>query len=190
MPYKVEKQRKMPTTNVVNGDKPHSETLRHVLSYPTVREGLNLVQSNVFGQKALEISNAVYQGISDNVFPIVAGPYKYVRPYVQAVDQVGDQALLKIDEKLPIVTKPPGEIFQEIQKTALAPARIVRSLAEYLFSSYNSEVEKAGGNPVHAHAKGAVVTGLNIGIAAATQTRDYITSAKEEIRNKAQNAMA
>lgn len=178
----------MPSTNVVNGDKPHSDTLRHILSYPTVRDGLNLLQSNVLGQKAFEISNAVVQGLQDNVLPIFAGPYRYVHPYVQAVDQYGDQALGKIDEKLPVITRPPGEIVEETKKIVFAPVRIGLSLKDYFFNVYNSEVQKAGGNPVHAHAKGAVVTTLNMGIAAATQTRDYITSAKEEIKKAANNA--
>ncbi|KAK4204712.1 hypothetical protein QBC40DRAFT_83701 [Triangularia verruculosa] len=184
MPHKVDKQRKMPSSNVVNGDSPHSATLRHLLTYPVVQDGVRTLKSTPVGSKAVEVSNGVYQAISQNVWPYVAGPYGYVAPYVERVDSVGDKTLEVIDEKFPVVKKQPGEIVEGTKQIIFSPLRISLSMRDYILAIYQSEVQKCGDSWT-AYPKGLVVTALNLTIEGVTTARDYITNAKEQVKKAA-----
>ncbi|KAK0741854.1 hypothetical protein B0T21DRAFT_120845 [Apiosordaria backusii] len=186
MPHKIDKQRKMPSSNVVNGDSPHSATIRHLLTYPCVQDGVRTVKSTSVGSKAVDLSNGVYQALSQNVWPYFAGPYGYVAPYVERVDSVGDKTLEVIEEKFPVVKKQPGEIVEGTKQIIFSPLRIGRSVRDYILSIYQSEVQKCGDSWT-AYPKGVVVTALNLTIEGVTTARDYITNAKEQVKKAAQD---
>ncbi|KAK0674400.1 hypothetical protein QBC41DRAFT_11 [Cercophora samala] len=188
MPHKVDKP-KMPTSNVVNGDSPHSATIRHLLTYPCVQDGVRTVKSTSVGSKVVDISNSTYQALYQNVFPYLAGPYGYVAPYVERVDSVGDKTLEVIEEKFPVVKKQPAEIVAGTKQIVFSPFRLTKSMKEYVFSIYQSEVQKCG-DTWTAYPKAVVVTGLNLTIETVTTARDYITNAKEQVKKAAQETAA
>jgi hypothetical protein len=138
------------------------------------------------GSKAVDVGTNVYETLSQSVWPYFAGPYGYVAPYVERVDKVGDQTLEVIEEKFPVVKKQPGEIVDDTKKIILSPIRMSRSVRDYVLSIYQSEVQKFG-NTWTAYPKSVVVTALNLTIDGVTSARDYITSAKEQVKKTAQD---
>ncbi|KAK4166213.1 hypothetical protein QBC43DRAFT_21774 [Cladorrhinum sp. PSN259] len=187
MPHKVVKQRNMPTTNVVNGDSPHSATIRHLLAFPTVQDGVRTYKNTTLGQKSLEIGGAAYQGLANNILPFFRKPYEYISPYVERVDAVGDQALSKLEEKFPVVKKPASEIIEDTKKIVLFPLRISQSGREYVFAVYQSEANKIEGNPVIVHGKAAIVTAITLATESLIAAKDFMTNTKEEFKKAATN---
>ncbi|KAK4228949.1 hypothetical protein QBC38DRAFT_360664 [Podospora fimiseda] len=177
----------MPTSNVVNGDSPHSATIRHLLAYPTVQDGVRTYKNTTLGQKSLELGGAAYQGLANNVFPYLRKPYEYISPYVERVDAIGDQTLSKIEEKFPVVKKPASEIVEDTKKVVFFPLRIGQSGRDYIFSVYQAEANKIEGNPVVVHSKAAIVTAITLTTESLIAAKDYMTSAKEEVKKSATN---
>ncbi|KAK3983792.1 hypothetical protein QBC44DRAFT_43605 [Cladorrhinum sp. PSN332] len=187
MPHKVVKQRNMPTANVVNGDSPHSATIRHLLAFPTVQDGVRTYKNTTLGQKSLELGGAAYQGFANNIFPFFRKPYEYISPYVERVDAIGDQTLSRIEEKFPIVKKPASEIVEDTKKVVLFPLRISQSGREYVFAVYHAEAGKLEGNPVVVHSKAAIVTAITLTTESLIAAKDYMTCAKEQAKKAATN---
>jgi len=175
-------------SNVVNGDSPYSATIRHLLAFPTVQDGVRTYKSTALGQKSLDIGNAAYQGFASNIFPFFRKPYEYISPYVERVDAVGDQTLSKIEEKFPIVKKPASEIIDDTKNVILFPLRISQSGREYVFSVYQAEAKKLDGNPVVVHSKAAIVTAITLTTESLIFAKDYMTNAKEEVKKGANAA--
>ncbi|KAK4461793.1 hypothetical protein QBC42DRAFT_88784 [Cladorrhinum samala] len=172
-------------SNVVNGDSPHSATIRHLLAYPTVQDGVRTYKSTALGQKSLDIGNAAYQGLANNIFPFLRKPYEYISPYVERVDAVGDQTLSRIEEKFPIVKKPASEIIDDTKKVIFLPLQISQSGREYVFSVYQAEANKLHGNPLVVHSKAAIVTAITLTTESLIFAKDLMTNAKEHTKKSA-----
>ncbi|KAK4667099.1 hypothetical protein QC763_306160 [Podospora pseudopauciseta] len=174
---------KMPTSNVVNGDSPHSATIRHLLTYPCVQDGVRTVKSTSVGSKAVDLSNGVYQSLAQNVFPYLAGPYSFVAPYVERVDSVGDKTLEVIEEKFPVVKKQPGEIVEGTKQMIFSPYHAGRSVKEYVLSIFETKKQSCGDSWT-AYPTAVVATTFYLIGETAINAGDYIIHKKEEEEGK------
>lgn len=145
------------TTVVVNGDSPHSTTLRHLLTLPVVQDGVRAFQANPLGKMSIQLSNSAYQLVGAPILSLFYKPLSYVSPYAQRVDQFGDQTLSKVEEKYPAVKKPSPELLEEAKKAAYAPVK-------HLSDVYNVSLQKVTGGPTIATGKAAVRTAVVVGV--------------------------
>lgn len=172
----------------VNGDMPHSATLEHVTSYPVVSDTLNAFQNNPYGQKSIDITNFTYGRFVRPTLPYFETPASYVAPYIAKVDEIGDNILSKIDERVPIVKSETSEIKQTAVDYVNWPFKVVNDQKNYLLNTYNNEYKNCGGDGVIAGSK-ALVSGSFV---VASDTLSYVASllqkAKQEGKNKAEEA--
>lgn len=139
------------TTTVPNGDSPHSTTLRHLLTIPVVQDGVRAFSDNPIGKMSIQLSNTAYNLVAAPVLSLLNKPLSYVTPYVQRVDQLGDQMLSKVEEKYPVVKKPSPELYNDAKETVYAPVRHVTNI-------YNDAHQRNGGGFAVARSKAAATT--------------------------------
>ncbi|KAK3898719.1 hypothetical protein C8A05DRAFT_47042 [Staphylotrichum tortipilum] len=145
------------TTTVLNGDSPHSTTLRHLLTLPAIQDGVRAFQANPLGKMSIQLSASAYNLVAAApMLSLITKPYAYVSPYVQRVDEFGDQALSKVEAKYPVVKKPSPELLKEAREAVYAPVRHVTDV-------YNGAYQSTGVGAVatgKAAAKTVVVVGV------------------------------
>ncbi|KAL2131761.1 hypothetical protein VTI74DRAFT_4636 [Chaetomium olivicolor] len=126
-------------TTVVNGDSPHSNTLRHLLSYPAVQDGLRLYKSNALGRMSIQLSTSAYQLVGAPVLALLDKPYGYVAPYLEKADSFGDETLSKVEKRFPLVKKPSAEMFNE------AKDAVYGGPIKHITELYRDAYQRAGG---------------------------------------------
>ncbi|KAL2167907.1 hypothetical protein VTG60DRAFT_644 [Thermothelomyces hinnuleus] len=145
------------TAPVTNGDAPHSDTLRHLLTLPAVQDGVRAFSSNPLGRISIRLTNSAYHLVGAPVLSLFNKPLSYVTPYAQRVDEFGVQTLAKVEEKYPIVKKPSPELLKGAKEAAYAP---VRHVAEV----YNGAYQKTSGNHTIASGKAAAKTAVVVSV--------------------------
>lgn len=136
---------------VVDGDSPQSTTLRHLLTYPAVQDGVRVFKANALGKMSIQLSTSVYQAVAAPVLPLFNKPFSFVSPYLQRADELGNETLTMLEEKFPAVKKPSPELLVEAKEVVYAP---VRHVAEV----YNGAYQRNGSGDVIARSKAAVKT--------------------------------
>ncbi|KAI0484149.1 hypothetical protein GGR56DRAFT_11176 [Xylariaceae sp. FL0804] len=145
----------------VNGEvRPSSATLSHITDYPVVHDGITYFKKNPLGQKSIELGDSAYQTFAKPVMPYFAKPYQYVSPYVEKADMIGDDALSKIDERLPVLKKSSDELWTDGKSIIFFPLRKSMETKDHFFTVYNSEYKKCGGDNLVTYSKALVSTGL------------------------------
>ncbi|KAK4122786.1 hypothetical protein N657DRAFT_480253 [Parathielavia appendiculata] len=139
------------TTTVLNGDSPRSTTLRHLLTLPAVQDGVRVFKTNPVGRMSIQLGYTAYNMVAAPMMSLLNKPLSYVTPYVQRVDEFGDQTLSKVEEKYPVVKKPSPELINEAKKVAYAPMRHVTEV-------YNGSLQRTPGGYVVASGKAAAKT--------------------------------
>ncbi|KAI0136877.1 hypothetical protein BJ170DRAFT_677746 [Xylariales sp. AK1849] len=169
----------------VNGEThPSSATLQHIRGYPVVSDALSTFKSNPYGQKSIELGDSAYQTFAAPVIPFLSKPYGYVYPYVKKADHFGAGALSKVDEKLPILKTPTKELYANTKQIVFLPVVKGKQTTDHLFSVYNSEFKKVGGDGVVTYGKAFISTGLVV----TTETLNWIGSFLRSSKNKAKEA--
>ncbi|KAI0107098.1 hypothetical protein GGR51DRAFT_517416 [Nemania sp. FL0031] len=177
----------------VNGEiPPSSATLSHIIGYPVINDGIAYFKKNPYGQKSLELSDSAYQTFAKPILPYFDRPYQYVSPYVKKADTMGDDALSKIDERLPALKKPTDELVSEGKAIIFFPVRKGLETKGYVVDVYNSEYKKVGGDGLVTSGKALISTGLVVTSVALTWVGDYLRAgkvqAKETTNNMSQQA--
>lgn len=172
----------------VNGDMPHSATIDHITNYPVVSDTISTFQKNPYGQKSIDLTNSAYATFVKPTIPYLEKPASYVKPYVAKVDELGDAALSKFDERVPILKSETEDIKGTIIDYVNWPLKTAGEQRDYLLKTYNDEYKKCGGDGVVAGGK-ALVTGSFI---VTSDWLHYFASllqkGKEEAKNKASEA--
>ncbi|KAK7948127.1 uncharacterized protein PG986_009013 [Apiospora aurea] len=169
----------------VNGEvHPSSATLQHIAGYPLVNDALATIKKNPYGQKSIEIGDSAYQTFAKPLLSIFAKPYEYVSPYVKKADHLGAGALNKIDERLPVLKKPTNELYAEGKQVVFYPVVKGKETTDHVFSIYNSECKKVGGEGVVTYGKALISTGLVI----TSETLDWIGDILRAGKAKAKEA--
>ncbi|KAI3323739.1 hypothetical protein HD806DRAFT_495491 [Xylariaceae sp. AK1471] len=145
----------------VNGEvHPSSATLSHITGYPVIHDGIAYFKKNPYGQKSIELSDSAYQTFAKPILPYLNKPYQYVSPYVQKADAMGDDALSKIDERIPVLKKPTDELVSDGKAIIFFPVRKGMETKGYVENVYKSEYKKVGGDGLVTSSKALVSTGL------------------------------
>ncbi|KAL2196016.1 hypothetical protein P885DRAFT_70146 [Corynascus similis CBS 632.67] len=142
---------------VTNGDSPHSDTLRHLLTLPAVQDGVRAFSTNPLGRISIQLTNSAYHMVGAPVLSLFGKPLSYVTPYAQRVDEFGVQTLSKVEEKYPIVKKPSPELLKGAREAAYAPVRHVTEV-------YNGAYQKTSGNHTIASGKAAAKTAVVVSV--------------------------
>jgi hypothetical protein len=107
---------------------------------------------------SVQLSSSAYQIMGAPMLSLFYKPLSYVTPYVQAVDDFGDQTLSKVEEKFPVVKKPSPELIKEAKEAVYAPVQQVTSL-------YSLAYQRAEGGYAVASGKAAAKTAVFVWLA-------------------------
>jgi len=184
----------------VNGEKPSSQFISHLASYPVISDSINLYKSNPYGAKSLSFAGSVYSTAEKNLYqplsPYLRGPYAYVAPYLAKADSLGDSSLATLESRFPIVKEDTETVKTKVISTAQLPIRIPFDLAQqgkaYLFGVYDEEYSKTQGAGLVKQAKAAISTELRVTVDVLTYVRSILVKkgeqAKEVYEKKVNNA--
>ncbi|QKX57339.1 uncharacterized protein TRUGW13939_04451 [Talaromyces rugulosus] len=143
----------------VNGEKPASQFLSHLTSYPVVSDSITTFKNNKYGAKSLTYADQGY-AFAKPYLPYLSAPYSYVAPYVAKADSLGDQGLTHVDERFPIVKEDTDKIRGTLVDTAYFPVRVAEDARQHLLDTYGAEYKKCGGAGYVASGKAVVTTSL------------------------------
>lgn len=174
---------------MTNGEKAHSKVLSHITSYPVVSDSISFYKSNPYGAKSIDLANTCYSKFAAPFVPYLQGPYSYISPYVEKADSLGDDTLSKVDTKFPIVKEDTQKIKGTVFDYATLPLKLAGQGKEYVFSTFNDEYNKTGGQDgIVKLAKATISTELKFGHDAYNLVMSYLTKAKETTQKKASEA--
>lgn len=146
---------------------------QHVTSYPIVKDTIETVKSNPYGQKGIDLTTDGYNKFVAPVVPYAERPYGYVAPYVAKADSLASDTLTKVvDNNFPIVKEDTQKIKGTIFDYAYFPFRVVGDGKNYVFGTYDSEYKKCGGDGVVAGSKAMITTSMVV----TTDTLTWLTS--------------
>lgn len=166
----------------VNGEKPSSQFINHLTSYPVVSDSITTFKSNPYGQKSLDLADHGYKSIVAPVLPYAQGPYGYVKPYVEKADQLADGGLKRVDETFPIVKQDTEAIKGSILELAYLPFKLADQGKDYVLKTYSSEYKKCGGDGYVAGGKALITTGLVVTSDSLAWLSNYLSQKKEEAK--------
>ncbi|KAI5864389.1 hypothetical protein GGS23DRAFT_497372 [Durotheca rogersii] len=173
----------------VNGEvHPSSATLSHLTGYPVVSDGIAYFKGNPYGQKSIELGDSAYKTFAKPVIPLLTKPYQYVEPYVKRADLIGDDALTKIDQRVPALKKPTSELWAEGKNFAFFPVRKGLETRDHVFDVYNSEYKKVGGEGLVTSGKALVSTGLFVTSEALAWISDLLKAGKVQAKEASSEA--
>ncbi|KAI0485560.1 hypothetical protein F4859DRAFT_387620 [Xylaria cf. heliscus] len=173
----------------VNGEiPPSSATLSHITGYPFVNDGIAYFKKNPYGQRSIELSDSAYQTFAKPFLPYLNKPYQYVSPYVKKADAIGDDALNKIDERLPALKKPTDELVSDGKAIILFPVRKGLETKDHVFDIYNSEYKKVGGEGLVTSGKALISAGLVVTSEALTWVGEAFRAGKVQAKESANDA--
>ncbi|KAK5011176.1 hypothetical protein LTR28_005129 [Elasticomyces elasticus] len=128
--------------SMTNGDKPSSQFISHLTSYPVVSDSIETFKSNPYGQKSLDIADATYSRFGKPIVPYLQTPYSYAAPYVKKADSIGDGVLGKVDDTFPIVKEDTGKIRDTAFSYVTYPFELAGRSKDYLLNTYSNEYQK------------------------------------------------
>ena len=123
------------------------------MTLPAVQDGVRAFQAHPLGKMSVQLSNSAYQIVGAPVLSLLYKPLSYVAPYVQRVDELGDQTLSRVEEKYPVVKKSSPELFEEAKQVVYAPVQHVTSV-------YNRAYQLKEGGSAVATGKAAAKTAV------------------------------
>lgn len=136
----------MSTGTVTNGEKPNSQFINHLTSYPLIADTLSIYQQNSLGAKSIELFHKAYDTFATPVLPYLHTPLSFVQPYLERADSLGDASLQKVDEHFPAV-KETG--FAQLKSTsyhlAAWPFRVAGDGRDYVLRTYGDEYARTKG---------------------------------------------
>jgi len=169
---------------MTNGDKPHSQFLSHLTSYPLVSDGISTYKSNPYGAKSLSFVNSAYSTAYTNLFqpvsPYLSGPYSYVSPYLAKADSLGDNGLSTLESRFPIVKAETATIQEKVQGIAYMPWNVASQGKDYVFQTYDDEYKKTQGTGIVKQAKAVIGTEIKLTAAFFQLVADFLGKAKQE----------
>jgi len=146
----------------VNGEKPSSQFISHLTSYPVVSDSITVFKSNPYGQKSLDLADQGYARFAKPLLPYLSKPYAYLAPYVAKADSLGDKGLSRVDLTFPIVKEDTEKIKGTIIGYVTLPIRVADNGKKHIFDIYSTQYKNTGSQGAIAHGKAAISTGLTV----------------------------
>lgn len=140
----------------VNGDFPQSATIDHITKYPIVSDSISTFKSYPIGQYSIDLTNSAYASFVKPTFPYLETPAAYAKPYINKADEIGDNLLSIVDEKIPVLKSETKDIQKQIIDFAYWPIHVAEEQKDYIFKTYSSEYKKCGGDGIVAGGKAVV----------------------------------
>ncbi|KAF6843989.1 perilipin mpl1-like protein [Colletotrichum musicola] len=169
----------------VNGDLPTvpSVTAQHLLDIPVVHDGVVAFRNNPMGKRYLAISDSLYKNLAGPLVPYLAKPWSWVRPYAERVDALGDQALTKVEERVPVIKKPTDELYAGAKGIIYLPLQTGIEAKDHVLKTYAQEKKKVGGENIVTYGKAIVSTTLITSSEIIIWVGDVIHYKKEEAKD-------
>lgn len=104
-------------------------------------------------------------------------------PYVRKADQLGEQTLTRVDERVPALKKPTGELWTDGKDIFFFPYRKGVETKEHVFGLYNSEYKKIGGDGIVTSGKAALSTGLVVTVETLNWISDILRAGKAQAKS-------
>jgi len=173
--------------STMNGEQmPESSTISHIKSYPAVSDTISKVQGNPYGQRAIDMANSGYSTFLKPFLPYLQTPYSYTKPYIAKVDQLGDAALSKFDDRVPIFKTETNEIKGALLDVANFPLKKAGESKDWVQGTYSSEYKKCGGDGVVAGTKAIITSGLILGSDVIGWVTSFLVAKKDKAAEKVQ----
>jgi len=166
----------------VNGEKPSSAFLSHLISYPVISDTISTFKSNPYGKRSIALADTGYSKFVAPTLPYLSKPYGYVSPYVAKADSLGEAGLSKVDAKFPVVKKPTGELYDNATGIAFFPLKKGTEAKDYVLKTYSSEYKKVGGDGIITLGKAAVTTTLIVSSDALSWLSNFLSAKKAEAK--------
>jgi len=166
----------------MNGETVSSKSLSHLTSYPVVADSISTFKSNPYGAKAISVADAGYSKLVAPTLPYLQKPYSFVEPYVNKVDELGDNVLNVVDNKVPVVKTETKDIKDTAIGYAYYPFDKFGESKKYIFDTYGNEYKKCGGEGVIAGGKALVTSGLVVTSDVLTWVSQFLTQKKDEAK--------
>jgi len=184
MPY-VESDSTMSSAPMTNGEPSPSLFLSHLKTYPVVTDAVNTYKTNPYGAKSLDLVRLIYVKLAVPFLPYLRTPYSIVAPYVSKADSLADTGLTKVDERFPVVKEDTEKLKGTVVDYAKYPLTFAGQGKEYLFSTYDDEYKKTGGEDGIVHtAKAIVSTELKLAFDAYGYLASFVTKKKGAVKEK------
>jgi len=168
----------------MNGEKPSSQFISHLTSYPIVSDSITTYKSNPYGAKSISIFNSAYSTAYTTIYPRVSPylqtPYSYVQPYLVKADSLGDSGLSTLESKFPIVKENTSAIQEKVQGVAGYPFVVVGKGREFVSKTWEEEYNSSQGSGVFKTGRAVIGTELKLGAAVIEYLRQVLGKAKEE----------
>lgn len=157
-----------------------------------MHDGVETFKSNPYGAKSLQLGGSAYETFAAPVLPYLSKPYQYVEPYVKKADDFGNQTLVRVDERWPVVKKPTNELYTNAKGFVLLPLHKGYEGRDHVLSVYFGEYKKANGDNGDGFGliptgKAAVATALILTGETVRFIGDFLGSKKEQARNSVDN---
>lgn len=134
-----------------------------------------MYQHNPLGAKSIEIFNSAYHNFAEPILRNLQGPYSIIAPYVQKADQIGNSTLDTVDNQVPAIKKTDMEALKSHAfDMAHFPFKVASEGKDYVFSTYNDEYKKTGGNGLITTGKAILSTELRITAEAIHKVADLL----------------
>ncbi|KAL9096339.1 MAG: hypothetical protein Q9165_001336 [Trypethelium subeluteriae] len=170
----------MGNSATVNGEKPHSQFISHLASYPVANDLITTYKNNSLGRKSLDIANTAYENVARPFFPYLQTPWSIVAPYVAKADSLADNGLDQVDYRFPIVREDTEKIKGTVMDYVYLPVTLAAQGRDYLFQTYHDEHRKVGGQDGWARtAKSIVSTELKVAGDVFTKLGEFFGPKKE-----------
>lgn len=147
-----------------------------------VHDGVVTFRNNPYGKKSLALSDSAYKTFAEPLLPYFSRPWGYLRPYAEKADNLGDQALSKVDERFPIVKKPTDELYAGAKGIIALPIRTGLDAKDHVLKTYTQEKKKVGADNLVAYGKAIVSTALITSSELIIWVGDVIHYKKEETK--------
>ncbi|KAI1826911.1 hypothetical protein F4861DRAFT_20674 [Xylaria intraflava] len=173
----------------VNGEVSSSlATLSHITGYPVINDGIAYFKKNPYGQKSIELGDSAYQTFAKPFLSYLDKPYQYVSPYIKRADAAGDDALSRIDQRIPALKKPTDELVSDGKAIVFFPVRKGLETKSHVVDVYNSEYKKVGGDGLVTSGKALISTGLVVTSETLTWVGEILRAGKEEAKETTSHA--
>jgi len=164
----------------VNGDMPESHFISHITSYPLVSSAIDTVSSNPYGQRGIDMTNSAYSAFVKPTLPYFQTPYAYTKPYIAKADQIGDNVLSKVDERVPMLKKETSELQQSASDLAHWPLKKVGETNNWVRKTYGDEYKKCGGDGYVAGGKAMITSSLILSSDVLGWLSSFLAAKKDE----------
>jgi len=171
-----------------NGEKPSSQFISHLTSYPVISDTLSTVSSTPYGAKSISLFNSAYSTAYSNIYPRVspylATPYSYIAPYLAKADSLGDSGLSTLDSKFPIVREQTSTLQEKAKGYYGYPFTVYGKGKNFVLATYNDEYEKSRGGMIVKTGKAVLGTEIKVGMKVVEVLRGFLGQVKSEGEKK------